>query len=103
MGVQVNEGRSGVIRQTLTASSVATGSTGEYTFTVPGLRTTDVVHVVKPTHQSGVGICGQRVSAADTLAVTYFNMSTTASATPTSEAYLIYWYRAENLETNVRA
>jgi hypothetical protein len=102
MGATTSEFRSGVIRQTLTASSVATGSTGEYTFTVPGLKTNDVVVVNRPSSQSNVAIGGTRVSANDTLAVTYFNLSTTASATPTSEEYKIFWYRAENLDTSAR-
>jgi hypothetical protein len=46
------------------------------------------VHVNKPSAQSGLGIAGVRVSAADTLAITFVN--TTASAiVPTTETYLI--------------
>src|SRR5258708_47872 len=53
--------------------AVAANTTAEQTFTVTGLTTTDVVNVTKPTSQAGLGIVGARVSAANTLAITFID------------------------------
>lgn len=73
---------------TFTPSSVGAGTTSEQTFTVTGLKAQSFVMVNKPTHQSGLGIVNCRVSANDTLAITYMNVSG-GSITPTSEEYRI--------------
>lgn len=73
---------------TITAAEVSANTTEEQTFTVTGLVTTDIVYVNKPTHQAGLVIGGCRVSAADTLAITYGNL-TGSGITPTSESYYI--------------
>lgn len=72
----------------LTPSSVAANTTAEQTFTVTGLNSNDVVIVNKPTLNAGIGIAGVRVSADNTLAITYIN-ATGGSLTPTSETYKI--------------
>jgi hypothetical protein len=73
----------------LSPSIVATITTAEQTFTVTGLIVGDFVSVAKPTAQAGLGIAGARVSAANTLAITFVN-PTAAGITPTaSEAYVI--------------
>ena len=74
--------------QELAPSSVAANTTAEQTFTVSGLSTNDVVFVNKPTLNAGVGIANARVSAADTLAITYIN-STGGAVVPTTETYKI--------------
>ncbi len=75
------------ITATLSPAAVAANTSAEQTFTVSGLKTTDIVVVSKPTAQAGLGIVGVRVSAANTLAITFGNF-TTASITPTaSESY----------------
>jgi hypothetical protein len=74
--------------QTLTPTSVAANTTAEQTFTVTGLVAGTPVWVNKPSWSSGIGIAGVRVSAANTLAITFTN-STTAAITPPSETYLI--------------
>lgn len=75
--------------QALTPVLITANTTAEQTFTVTGLTTTDVVNVNKPTAQAGLGIVGVRVSAANTLAITYSN-NTGASITPTAaETYKI--------------
>lgn len=73
---------------TLSPSAVAANTTAEQTFTVNGLvGTTSLVLVNKPTAQAGLGIAGARVSAANTLAITFSN-DTSGSITPTaSEVY----------------
>jgi hypothetical protein len=47
-----------------------------------------VAWVNKPSFQVGLGIAGVRVSAADTLAITFVNASSSAIV-PTAEAYVI--------------
>jgi hypothetical protein len=74
---------------TLSPVFVAANTSAEQTFTVAGLRTSDIVAVNKPTAQAGLAIAGVRVSATDTLAITFGNL-TAASVTPTaSQVYTI--------------
>lgn len=87
---------------TLSPAIVAANTTAEQTFTVRGLVTTDLVNVTKPTAQAGLGICGARISAADTLAIT-FNNNTAAGITPTAgEIYKVLVVRAEELASQFR-
>ena len=72
----------------LAPTSVAANTTAEQTFTVTGLVASSAVWVNKPSWTSGLGISGVRVSAADTLAVTYCN-GTSAAITPPTETYII--------------
>lgn len=86
-----------LIAPVLSPASVANATTAEQTFSVSGLLVGDVVAVTKPTAQAGLGIAGTRVSAANTLAITFSNV-TAATITPTaSEAYTVRVYRPENL------
>ena len=73
---------------TLTPVSVAANTTAEQTFTVTGLVAGSVVWLNKPSYTAGIGIAGVRVSAANTLAVTYSN-STSAAIVPPSETYIL--------------
>lgn len=76
-----------------TLAQVNTITTSEQTVTVPGLDVGDFVAVVKPTHQAGLGIVNARVSAKNTLAITFVN-PTAAGITPTaSEIYLVFQAR----------
>jgi hypothetical protein len=85
-----------LLQATLTPLIVATITTAEQTFTVPGLIVGDFVLVQKPTAQAGLGIVGSRVSAANTLAITFDN-PTAAGITPTAgEIYIILLVRREN-------
>lgn len=80
-----------VMKATLSPAQVAANTTAEQTFTVPGLRLTSdmIVGVSKPTAQAGLGIVGFRVTANDTLGITFSN-NTGAGITPTaSQVYLI--------------
>jgi hypothetical protein len=72
-------------------------TTTEQTFTVTGLLVGDFVDVAKPTSQPGLSLGNSRVSAANTLAITFTNVSS-ATITPTaSEVYNIVVTRPENL------
>lgn len=84
-----------------TWSAVNANTTGEQTVTVNGLKTTDKVWVGnKPTHQAGLGVVGARVSAADTLAVTFMN-NTGSGITPTaSQTYTVLVAREERKRTD---
>jgi len=74
---------------TISPAEVAANTSAEQTFTVSGLTTSDHVTVNKPTAQAGLGIVGARVSAANTLAITFGNF-TAAAITPTaSETYKV--------------
>lgn len=74
---------------TISPAAVAANTSAEQTFTLDGLLETDFVAVSKPTAQAGLGIVGARVSAANTLAITFGNF-TAASITPTAaETYQV--------------
>lgn len=77
-----------VYSETLTPASVAADTTAEQTFTVTGLVTGQGVIVNGPAPTAGTGIVNARVSAANTLALTFVN-STAAAVVPTSGTYLI--------------
>jgi hypothetical protein len=75
--------------QSLAPVSVAANTTAEQTFTVTGLVAGSPVWVNKITSATaGLGICGVRVSAANTLAINYGNVTASAIVPPT-EVYLI--------------
>ncbi len=80
------------VETTLTASlapvSVAANTTAEQTFTVAGLPAGTAVFVSKPSFQPGLSIGGFRVSAANTLAVTFVN-NTASAIVPATEVYSI--------------
>lgn len=76
------------ISVSINPASVATITTAEQTFTVAGLETTDAVIVMKPALTAGLGIAGARVSAADTLAITFVN-PTAGAIDAGAETYLI--------------
>lgn len=74
--------------QSLAPVSVAAATTAEQTFTVTGLVASTPVWVNKPTCTNGLAIVGVRVSAANTLAINYANMTSSAIVPPT-EVYTI--------------
>jgi hypothetical protein len=77
----------------LTPAIVATITTAEQLFTVPGVNVNDRIFVTKPTAQAGLGIAGARVSAANQIGITFIN-PTAAGITPTAaETYLITVFR----------
>lgn len=78
----------GKISQSLTPVSVATVATAEQTFTVPGLLVGDQVTVSPPSITAGVAPVCARVSAANTLAITFIN-STGGALVPAAGVYRI--------------
>lgn len=92
----------GVASVTLSPALIVLNTTAEQTFTVPGLLPGDVIiSVNKPTTQAGLGIVNARVSAADTIGITFSN-NTGSSITPTaSQVYLIAWARPDSVQTSV--
>ncbi len=85
-----------VIGPTLTPVAVATITTAEQTFTINGLAVGDVVLTVNRPNNTpvGVGITNARVSAVNTLALTFVN-PTIASVTPGAGVYSICIARPE--------
>lgn len=82
-----------VYSQSIDVASVAANTTAEQTFTVTGLTTADKVIVNKPSLSAGLGIVNARVSAADTLAITFVN-ATSAAIDPAAETYAIVALRS---------
>ena len=86
-----------VISLVLTPSLLTTGTVAEQTFSVPGLQTTDQisgVSLVSGAWTNLTTIAAFRVSAANTLGITFAN-STAGSLTPPSGTYLIEVNRPE--------
>lgn len=82
-----------ILNSALTPAQVAANTSAEQTFTVTGLKVGDYVGVNKPTAQAGLAIVGCRVSATDTLAITFGNF-TASPITPTAgESYVIHVVR----------
>ena len=89
-----------VISVTLSPALIVLNTTAEQTFTVNGLLAGDVVCVNKPTAQAGLGIVGCRVSAANTLGITFSN-NTASSITPTAaQVYKVVVSRPDSVITD---
>lgn len=86
-----------VLNRNLTPVSVAAQTTAEQAFTITGLPYINsspcTVVVNKPSYQKGLAIAGVRVSAANTLQITYQNV-TAAAIVPTKENYTIGVFNA---------
>lgn len=86
-----------VLRANITPTSVAANTTAEQTFTVAGLPFVNsspaTVFVNKPSFQAGLAIAGCRISAANTLAITFENV-TGAAIIPNTEIYTIGCFNA---------
>lgn len=89
-----------VVTSALTPAAVVKATCEEQTFTVTGLSTgsslqasDQILAVNKPTAQSGLGIVNARVTAANTVGITFIN-PTAADITPTAgETYTFVVYR----------
>jgi len=84
----------------LSPAAVAANTSAEQTFACPGCLTTDFLcAVIKPTAQAGLGIVGWRITANDTIGITFANF-TSGSITPTaSQTYLFKFARPEKVIT----
>ena len=79
-----------IIAATLSPAAVPANTTVEQYFAVVGLQTGHLVQVNKPTVQAGLDIVGCRVSANNTLAITFANV-TASPITPTAaESYSVF-------------
>lgn len=83
-----------VLSVTFNPASVAAATTAEQTVSLSGLKTTDLVFVRKPSLTAGLGIANARVSAADTLAITFVN-ATAGAIDAGSEVYQVLVVRPE--------
>lgn len=83
-----------MVSSTQSPVAVANAVAPEQGLTITGLAVSDTIKgVSKPTAQAGIGIVGWRVSAANTLGLTFVN-PTAATVTPTvSEVYEIALFR----------
>ena len=100
MGVLINEDRFGVVTTTIDVASVAANTTAEQSFTIRGLKVSDFVEVCKPTLHAGLGVVNARVSAPDTLALSFVN-ATASPIDPGPETYLVFWFRGEKTPSAV--
>jgi len=92
----------GVASVTLSPSSVAANTTAEQTFTLPGILATDVlIDVTKPTAQAGLGIVGCRVTAANTVGITFSNNTASPIVPTASQVYLFAWIRPDSTQPGV--
>jgi hypothetical protein len=86
----------GTVTVALSPTIVAANTSAEQTFTVPGVLASDVcIDVTKPSAQAGLAIVNVRVSAANTVAITFGNF-TGAGITPTAaESYKFTFVRPD--------
>ena len=82
-----------VYSQTVTPASVAAITVAEQTFTVTGLTTADKVFVNPAATGNSTGLAGVRVSAANTLAVSFVN-PTAGALTPGAGTWAIVAIRS---------
>lgn len=66
--------------------SVAANTTAVITFILPDVKVTDFVAASKPSHTAGLGLVNCRVSAANTIEMTFLN-ATTDAIDPAAETY----------------
>lgn len=81
---------------TLSPVSVAANTSAEQTLTLTGGEVNDLVVVTKPTAQAGLGIVGARISAANTVALTFMNATGSPIVPTASEAYKFILIRTVN-------
>lgn len=98
-GVDRNGDNYGVADITLTVAEVAANLSAEQTFTVNGLDTDMVVMVGKPALKAGIVVGNVRVSAANTLAITFGNCTAGALTPTASEVYKLFWFKPNQTTT----
>lgn len=85
-----------VLTASLTPALIATITSAEQNFTVTGLAVGDSVLVTPPGLTAGGSLTGARVSAANTLTLTFTN-PTAGSVTPLAGAHSILVFRPMNI------
>lgn len=85
-----------ILGLTISPVSVGANTTVEQTFPLQGLQLGDVVSVAKPTTQAGLGVVNARVTAANTIGITFSN-NTGGGIVPTAgETYSVELNRPTN-------
>lgn len=92
--VRGNIARMFAVSVTFDPAAVATITTAEQSLTIVGLKVGDFVYWQKPTNTAGVGVVNCRVSAADTLQITFVN-PTAGSVNAASETWQFLVFRPE--------
>lgn len=88
-----------VVSVALTPAQTAANTTEEQTFTVHGVLASDVVVAVsKPTAQAGLGIVGWRVSAANTVGITFSNNTGAGITATAGETYKFVLARPDSTQ-----
>jgi hypothetical protein len=79
----------------LTPSEISANTSEEESFTLTGavVATDLVASVIKPSHQAGLAVANVRVTADNTVAIQFVNV-TGSPITPTAETYTFIMYRA---------
>jgi len=78
---------------TFNPASIAASTTVVQTTTITGLKTDDIIlRVIKPSHTVGIAVNDGRVTATDTLGITYTNAST-GVIDPTEENYIVIYIK----------
>ena len=83
----------GIYNPSLAPASVAANTCAEQTFTVTGLISASAVWINKPSWTSGLAILGVRISATNTLAINFANL-TSSAIVPPAESYLVGNFQA---------
>lgn len=83
-----------IYRAALSPAQVAATTTASEAFTVTGIRTTDLIVVIKPTEQTGLAVTKARASAANTITLEFSNLTAATAITPTAaEEYVFLVFR----------
>jgi len=90
----------GIVSVVYDAANQLANDTDEDTVTVSGLQVGDYVALAQPAHTDGIGICDCRVTAADTLSITWTN-PTAAAVNRASATFLLFWARPDATRTAV--
>jgi hypothetical protein len=89
------------VQKSLDVDSLSANTTEEQDFTVTGLKVGDLVVVNKPSHSTGAMIGNARVKAANTLSITFGNL-TGSAIDPAAETYDIWVFRPEKKLSTVQ-
>ena len=93
-----NVNEMGILSVTYDAASQAATDTDEDTVTVSGLKIGDYVAIAAPAHTDGIGVCDCRVTADDTLSITWVN-PTAGAVDRASATFILFWARPDATKT----
>lgn len=90
----------GIVTITYDPANIATITADEDTVTVQGLKVGDYVALIRTAHVDGAGICDCRVSADNTLSVTWVN-PTAGGVNQDPQTFLLFWARPDQTRASV--